>query len=109
VVEGLLFCAKDAVVVVDDFAPCGSQYDIARIHQRADRVIRAQGNHTGRGRIWNRAWAALTQAGSRQCIGLSETDPAKRFIELLISALNSAKAHLADSHGGRPPLGAKWG
>ena len=49
--EGLLFAAKDAVTVVDDFAPCGGPHDVARWHQRADRVIRAQGNNLGRGRM----------------------------------------------------------
>jgi hypothetical protein len=49
--EGLLFAAKDAITVVDDFAPTGSQYEVAKFHQRADRVIRAQGNRSGRGRM----------------------------------------------------------
>jgi len=49
--EGLLFSAKDAVTVVDDFAPCGGPHDIARWHQRADRIVRAQGNNAGRGRM----------------------------------------------------------
>ncbi len=41
-IEGLLFCAKDAIVVVDDFAPCGSQYDVARYHQRRSRNSRTR-------------------------------------------------------------------
>lgn len=49
--EGLLFAAKDAVTVVDDFAPGGGPHDVARWHQRADRIIRAQGNNAGRGRM----------------------------------------------------------
>ena len=49
--EGLLFAAKDALTVVDDFAPCGGPHDVARWHQRADRIIRAQGNNAGRGRM----------------------------------------------------------
>jgi hypothetical protein len=49
--EGLLFAAKDALIVVDDFAPSGGPHDIARWHSRADRVLRAQGNNAGRARM----------------------------------------------------------
>jgi hypothetical protein len=48
--EALAFVAKDALFVTDDFAPHGSQHDIARYHREADRLIRAQGNLAGRGR-----------------------------------------------------------
>jgi hypothetical protein len=48
--EDLAFIAKDALLVVDDFAPNGSVYDVARYHREADRVFRAQGNRAGRGR-----------------------------------------------------------
>lgn len=49
--ERLAFEAKDALVVVDDFAPHGSQQDINRLHATADRVIRGAGNGAGRGRM----------------------------------------------------------
>lgn len=49
--EGLAFTVKDSLLVVDDFAPCGSQYDIQRFHRDADRLIRAQGNRSGRQRM----------------------------------------------------------
>ncbi len=49
--EGLAFAAKDALLSIDDFAPAGTQYDIQRLHQKADRVLRAQGNHAGRQRM----------------------------------------------------------
>jgi hypothetical protein len=47
--EALAFAAKDAVLVVDDFAPGGAA-DVARAHREADRLLRAQGNRSGRGR-----------------------------------------------------------
>jgi hypothetical protein len=50
--EVLAFHLKDAVFVVDDFAPHGSATDIARQHKDADRLLRAQGNHSGRGRCY---------------------------------------------------------
>jgi hypothetical protein len=49
--ELLAFQAKDALLVVDDFAPHGSQYDVQRQHREADRLFRAQGNQAGRGRL----------------------------------------------------------
>lgn len=45
------FRAKDAVLVVDDFCPGGATHDVARIHKEADRLLRAQGNRAGRGRM----------------------------------------------------------
>jgi hypothetical protein len=48
--EGLAFAAKDALLVVDDFAPHGSTFDVQRYHKEADRLLRAQGNRAGRGR-----------------------------------------------------------
>jgi hypothetical protein len=48
--ELLTFSAKDALLVVDDFAPGGSQQDVQRMHRDADRLFRAQGNRSGRQR-----------------------------------------------------------
>lgn len=47
----LAFTAKDALLVVDDFAPEGSRNDIDRLHQTAARLHRAQGNRAGRQRM----------------------------------------------------------
>jgi hypothetical protein len=49
--ESLAFTAKDALLVVDDFAPAGSTSDVQRFHREADRVLRAQGNAAGRARL----------------------------------------------------------
>jgi hypothetical protein len=49
--EAVAFAAKDAVFVVDDFAPTGSASDVQRLHRDADRLLRAQGNSSGRGRM----------------------------------------------------------
>jgi hypothetical protein len=49
--ESLAFYAKDALFVIDDFAPQGSSIDVARYHAAADRVFRAAGNHAGRSRL----------------------------------------------------------
>lgn len=49
--EALAFLAKDALLVIDDFVPLGSTADIQRQHRDADRVLRAQGNHSARQRM----------------------------------------------------------
>jgi len=49
--EAMAFHAKDALFVIDDFAPQGSCVDVSRYHAAADRVFRAAGNHAGRGRL----------------------------------------------------------
>ncbi len=49
--EALAFAAKDALLVVDDFAPSGTTADIARFHRDADRLLRGQGNQSGRARL----------------------------------------------------------
>lgn len=49
--ESLAFQAKDAVFVIDDFAPQGGQVDVARYHATAERVFRAVGNRAARGRL----------------------------------------------------------
>jgi hypothetical protein len=48
--EALAFAAADAILAVDDFAPQGSTTDIARSHREVDRLLRAQGNRSGRAR-----------------------------------------------------------
>lgn len=45
------FLAKDVIFVIDDFSPTGTASDIARLHRDADRLLRAQGNQAGRGRM----------------------------------------------------------
>jgi hypothetical protein len=49
--EKQAFVAKDALLTVDDFAPAGTNYDVERLHRTADRLLRAQGNRSGRGRM----------------------------------------------------------
>lgn len=48
--EGLAFHAKDALLVVDDFAPTGRHGD-AELHGVAERLFRAAGNQQGRSRM----------------------------------------------------------
>lgn len=49
--EKKAFLVKDAIYVIDDFAPSGSTNEIAKYHSDAERIFRAQGNKSGRGRM----------------------------------------------------------
>lgn len=49
--ESMAFHAKDALFVIDDFAPQGNSSDVARYHATAERVFRSAGNSSGRGRL----------------------------------------------------------
>lgn len=49
--EMLAFHAKDALLVIDDFAPQGSAMEVSRYHAGAERVFRAAGNHSSRSRL----------------------------------------------------------
>jgi hypothetical protein len=48
--EALTFHAKDVVIVIDDFAPQGTAADVSRYYAAAERIFRAAGNRSGRGR-----------------------------------------------------------
>jgi hypothetical protein len=50
-IEGQAFQAKDQLIILDDFAPVGSSYDVQRWHKKADRVLRAKGNASARQRM----------------------------------------------------------
>jgi Bifunctional DNA primase/polymerase, N-terminal len=49
--EALSFYAKDSLMVIDDFVLAGSTYDMQKQHKEADRLLRAQGNNSGRSRM----------------------------------------------------------
>jgi hypothetical protein len=42
---------KDSLMVIDDFAPGGTTYDIQKWHRKADRIMRGKGNASGRERL----------------------------------------------------------
>ena len=49
--ERLAFQAKDTVLLIDDFAPHGTAYEVARLHAAAERLLRNQANRAGRQRM----------------------------------------------------------
>lgn len=49
--EGIAFRAKDTLFTIDDFAPGGNRFEVDKMHNIADRVLRGQGNKAGRIRM----------------------------------------------------------
>ncbi|AWR85667.1 DUF927 domain-containing protein [Meiothermus taiwanensis] len=49
--EGYAFTAKDALLLVDDYAPQASEQKQKELQAKAARLLRSQGNATGRGRM----------------------------------------------------------
>jgi hypothetical protein len=49
--ERQAFVAKDALLTIDDFKPKGGPGKVNALHLKADRVLRGQGNNTGRARL----------------------------------------------------------
>ena len=47
----MAFHAKDCVLVIDEFHPTGSSAQVSAAHEKADSVLRAQGNRAGRERM----------------------------------------------------------
>ena len=54
-IEKKAFLAKDAMFFVDDFVARGTHIEVGRLHARAERVLRAQGNQSGRDRLTPKA------------------------------------------------------
>jgi hypothetical protein len=49
-IQGVTHGAKDIICVVDDFVPKGTQLEQAKLHGKAETVLRGQANHSGRAR-----------------------------------------------------------
>jgi len=67
--EETAFLGKDVLLVVDDFVPRGSRYEVDKQHGTAERFLRAVGNHAGRSRM--RADTTLRAAHPPQGLILS--------------------------------------
>jgi hypothetical protein len=59
--------------------------------------------------LWTRGWAALGEAASAQAQHQSGAEAARRFLELLRSAIAAGRAHLAGPEGERPSEEEAWG
>lgn len=60
--------------------------------------------------LWDRGWRALLAAGAAAEASVGETDPGKRFLDLLSSAVGRGLAHVASRKGGCPAAHPEaWG
>jgi hypothetical protein len=59
--------------------------------------------------LWERGWNALTEAAGEQATHISAAEPTNLFLRLLLSALGSGRAHVADPEGQQPRDAASWG
>jgi len=72
--EELVFAAKDALLVVDDFVPTGGIDDRA-LHGVAERLFRAAGNHQGRGRMNGQGTLLASRPPRALLLGTGEQVP----------------------------------
>jgi hypothetical protein len=96
--EVLAFHAKDALLVIDDFAPQGSANDVARYHAAADRVFRAAGNHAGRGRLDSTAKLRESKPPRALILSTGEDIPHGQSIRARIIILELLKGAIKTSN-----------
>jgi hypothetical protein len=92
--EALAFAAKDAILVVDDFAPAGGVMDMARSHRDADRVLRAQGNNAGRIRMRADTTLAVPKPPRGLIVSTGEDVPRGQSLQARVLALDLKKGEL---------------
>jgi hypothetical protein len=90
--ERLAHAAKDAVLVVDDFAPAGTSSDTARLHREADRLLRAQGNQAGRLRLKSDTSFNIARAPRGLIISTGEDIPSGSSLRARMWVLEVEKA-----------------
>ena len=95
--EAMAFHAKDALFVIDDFAPQGSSGDVARYHMAADRVFRAAGNLAGRGRLDSTARLRETKPPRALILSTGEEIPRGPSVRARLFILEISKGSIASS------------
>jgi hypothetical protein len=97
---------KDAVYPIDDFVTVGSGVEAARLAAKADRVLRAQGNASGRGRL--RSDATMRRARPPRGLAMStgeDVPPGHSLrarllvIPVALGAVDLEKLTVAQQHG----------
>lgn len=85
--EMLAFNCKDSILVVDDFAPHGTSNDVHRYHREADRIFRAQGNHSGRQRLNSNATLKVSKPPRGLILSTGEDVPRGQSLQARILIL----------------------
>ncbi|MEI6914775.1 MAG: DUF3854 domain-containing protein [Armatimonadota bacterium] len=73
--EILAYQAKDTLLVVDDFLPRGTRSEIAQLNAKADRLLRAQGNNSGRQRLNSEGFLRQTKPPRGMILSTGEDIP----------------------------------
>lgn len=107
--ETSAFYAKDALFVIDDFAPQGNAADVSRYHAAADRVFRAAGNHAGRARLDSTAKLREPKPPRALILSTGEDVPRGQSVRARLLILELSKGSIetanltqcqSDAHGG---------
>lgn len=96
-IEMLAFHAKDSLVVVDDFAPNGNTGEVARYHGVADRVFRAAGNGSARGRLTSTAQLREPKPPRALILSTGEDVPNGQSIRARLLILEVAKGDIDET------------
>jgi hypothetical protein len=59
--------------------------------------------------LWHRCWSALGESAAAQQEHQADSDPVRRFLDLLAAAISSGRAHLSDGQGDAPWNCTAWG
>jgi phage/plasmid primase-like uncharacterized protein len=92
--ESTAFLAKDALFVIDDFNPRGTTAQVAAWHEKADRVLRAQGNNSGRGRCNPDGTPRPEKAPRGTMLSTGEEVPAGHSLRARLFATGMAKGEV---------------
>jgi hypothetical protein len=113
--EGIAFHAKDALLVVDDFAPTGTHRD-SELDRIAERLFRAAGNQQGRSRLGGNGRLSAPKPPRALVLATGEKVPPGRSIRarLLVvevdpGEVNRTKLSLCQHSGQQGKLSAAMG
>ncbi|MDP9475526.1 MAG: hypothetical protein M3R38_07515 [Actinomycetota bacterium] len=93
--EAQAFALKNALVVIDDFAPNGTAYDIQRWHKKADRVLRAKGNAAGRSRMGADLTIRVAKPPRAMILSTGEDTPRGQSLRARMLVLEHGEADVA--------------
>ena len=95
--EKTAFLAKDCLLVVDDFVARGTRQEVAYTHRNAERLLRAQGNQSGRSRMTAKAEIrnAFYPRGIVMCTG--EDVPNGHSLQARLVIINVARGAIDTS------------
>ena len=93
--EMIAFQAKDCVLVIDEFKPVGNAHDVNRLHRVADRVLRAQGNGSGRTRMREDSTLRISKPPRGLVLATGEDLPRGQSLRARMLAIRIAPGDLA--------------